>query len=485
MSNFYFDIYFQEPLAGIMNSQGLQRWHYIFFGVAIFFIIIAILAYTNNPLLFWGWEGELYWRFYTYISAGQRPFIDFFIEYPPISSYFIALPALFSRSLNHFEYLTFFVSIASFLALLGPFIVSWTFAVKSKLAAIYFKNEELVSSDLTATLEKTKHSHSLETIQSINRWNSIYLILLIPSFTLITTRYDIFPAFFSFLGVCLYLISLDSSKKIWVWLAYLSLSLATFIKIYPVLIIFLFLVLDLWRIKMNNILIGIISFIVFLTPTIYFSVAGNEKFQGFLNYQTASRDLQIESVWASASFGLEKLGLVEPSKIVLQSGAFEISNQYAKNLGKINLYIIALIFIISSIILIINLKPWKEKFNLDVTRYRLPSKFEITQLAIIGSLFVISTFLLWNKVLSPQYLIWIVIMLPLLGLINLTKKQSLQIGIAWLTILILTFILYPLSYDELIKQNTLHVIILLFRNSLLFLWWIWLFKKLTQVNTYQ
>lgn len=468
-----------------MKRPDLQKWHYIFFGLAIFFIVIAILAYTNSPLLFWGWEGELYWRFYTYISADQRPFINFFIEYPPISSYFIALPALFSRTLNHFEYLTFFVAIASFLALLGPFIVSWTFAAKSKLNALYTRNEELVSPNLANDQRKTKLEQSLEIIKNINRWNSIYLILLIPSFTLLTTRYDIFPAFFSFLGVCLYLISLDSSKKIWVWLAYLSLSLATFIKIYPVLIIFLFLVLDLWRRKMNNILIGIISFIVFLTPTVYFSVAGNERFQGFLSYQTASRDLQIESIWAGASFGLEKLGLVEPSKIVLQSGAFEISNQYAKNLGKINLYIITLIFIISSIILAMNLKPWKEKFNLNITKYRLPSKTELTQLAIVGSLFVITTFLLWNKVLSPQYLIWIIIMLPLLGLINLTKKQSLQIGIAWLTILILTFILYPLSYNELIKQNTLHVIILLFRNSLLFLWWIWLFKKLIQVYTYQ
>jgi hypothetical protein len=440
-----------------MNWLKFQKWQYIFIFVFIFFTAISIAAYNNSPVLFWGWEGELYWRFYTYVSRGEMPFINFFIEYPPFAAYFIAIPALFSRSFSQLQFLSFFASISAILALSVPFIFNWTF---SKI-----QNGSTAINKTSATLL------------------SIYLLLLIPNFTLLTTRYDVFPAFFSFLGICLYLISLKRSKWIWSFSAYLILAIATFIKIYPILIIVLLVLLDIWRRKWLNIGTALVALFLISLPTTYFVINGQQNFQSFIQYQTASRDLQIESIWASVAFGLEKVKLLEPSVIQLQSGSMELTNAYAKSLARQNLLIIAFILAISFLALIFKLKPWKDKTSWSLSeikqiKFRIPTQDEIIRLTVIGSLFLITTFMLWNKVFSPQYLLWVILLLPLLGLLEYSRKELMNIGIGWFLISLLTLIIYPLSYGALTATQTPMVIVLIWRNLLILAWWWWLIKEL-------
>jgi hypothetical protein len=483
-----------------MNKLGLKNWHYIFFGVALFFALVAKLAYDNNPLLAWGWEGELYWRFYSYISAGQQPFVNFFIEYPPISAYFIALPAIISKSFSQLEYLTSFALITSGLALSVPFILTKTAEKiwhKNSIEKIELKHLQITQSTNTDTAslddynERETHNIPNENIgienysnypleEAINFWNSKYLLLLIPSFTLITTRYDIFPAWLSLVGICIWIVSLRKPSWFWPAVSYTLLAIATFVKIYPILIILVLALLDLWRRKWFNLIILVITILLTAMPTAYFVLNGQDRFQGFVNYQTASRDLQIESIYASVAFGLEKLNIVETSKVIVQNGAMELTNDYAKLVAKVNLYILAIIFILSFLIVLIKLKPWGKINSLKEIKFSIPSQARLINLSVLGSLFAVSTFMLWNKVMSPQYLIWILVLLPLLSIINIDKITMIKVSTNWFIILFLTFLIYPANYSGITNREIASVIILLTRNIFLIWWWIWLLRKMVQ-----
>ncbi|MEI7603574.1 MAG: glycosyltransferase 87 family protein [bacterium] len=395
----------------------------ITFLVSLIFAILSIPDYIGNGL--WGWERTLYFRIYDYISHGQIPYKDFFIEYPPLAPYFITFPLSFTNGFSN----PIFASL--YCLLVGLWII------------IYF----LISNSLLLKLAIDK--------KTIAKYSLISLLCLILTGTLVFTRYDIFPAILTAIGVGLYILYLNKNKRIIFIIAILLIVLAGFLKLYPFLIIPLLIMTEIFRAKWTNIIISILIFLIILFINIPFILSGSGRFQDFLKYQT-ERDIQIESTYASGLFLLEKAGFIK-TNVTIQYGALEINNDYTETIGKTSLPLIGL-----------GCAAIYALFGYFLTRFKkhILSYEKITHIIVLFSITLISIFLFFNKVFSPQYIIWIITFIPLLALLSKDehKKDRKKILIILISITSLTLLVYPLLYNLIQKKELIGQLLLFSRN---------------------
>ena len=66
-------------------------------------------------------EGGLYHGIYENISQGKMVFRDFFIEYPPLSTYFITFPIFLDEGINRIDFMKLYIVLTG-VWLLGYFI---------------------------------------------------------------------------------------------------------------------------------------------------------------------------------------------------------------------------------------------------------------------------------------------------------------------------------------------------------------------------
>jgi uncharacterized membrane protein len=83
---------------------------------------------------------------------------------------------------------------------------------------------------------------------------------------------------------------------------------------------------------------------------------------------------------------------------------------------------------------------------------------------LVGTAAAVAVWVLFGKVLSPQYLLWLV---PLVALCVGRKPAKLAFPIGLLAAIGLTHAVYPNRYDELIRLDTLPIVLLATRNALL------------------
>jgi hypothetical protein len=76
----------------------------------------------------------------------------------------------------------------------------------------------------------------------------------------------------------------------------------------------------------------------------------------------------------------------------------------------------------------------------------------------------VAVWILFGKVLSPQYLLWL---LPLVALVIGQKPAKLAFPMALIAALGLTQAVYPGRYDELVRLESLPIWLLVARNALL------------------
>lgn len=181
------------------------------------------------------------WWYHIYgenILKGLMPYRDFFPEYPPLSLVFFTIPQLFG---TEWFSLVYYLQIVVFLVL-GAYLIK-------KLSG--------------------------------NFWIWIALILSLGS--LLWERFDIFPAVFSLLS--LYLLIQKRYNY-----SYLSLSMATLIKFYPLA---LFPILILYSRKFKSSLFYFLP--IFLIFGLILSLGGKEGLLKLISYHT-DRGTQPESV---------------------------------------------------------------------------------------------------------------------------------------------------------------------------------------------
>ncbi|MET8750212.1 glycosyltransferase family 87 protein [Streptomyces sp. NPDC004667] len=172
---------------------------------------------------------------------------------------------------------------------------------------------------------------------------------------------------------------------------------------------------------------------------------------GFLGNQ-GSRGVQVESLGGSALMAARLVHLW-PGKINFQYGAFEYVGPYVSSIARASLALTVIGFLL--------LLLWRVKAN----RWSTATPFDAALCAIM-------VFTVTSRVISPQYMIW------LLGLaaVCLTSRHTTQRPIAWLLVVAtaLTTLIFPVWYgSDILTNSTLGTILLCTRNGLLLYATVW------------
>jgi hypothetical protein len=182
-------------------------------------------------------------------------------------------------------------------------------------------------------------------------------------------------------------------------------------------------------------------------------LAGGTKVFSFVAQQQ-ERGIQIESVMAtpwmwSAKFGSANLFFDD---VVLTN---QVSGPLVKELASVSNYILFIALAITAFLAIRAVRAGRDR----------------TQVFVLAALTGVLDLIVFNKVGSPQFMIWLAVPLVALVYFGINKsKVALAMGAA---ILLLTQLLYPVFYIELLGLETMPLVLLTVRNLLLVALLIW------------
>jgi uncharacterized membrane protein len=389
------------------RSDGRRWWTLLAFFLVHGFIIAVPFRtiYTTRGISGVG----LFFKAANRLLAGQVPYRDYLLEYPPAALVFFTLPRVagerFSAYYNAFDFEVFCAQAVILLLL---------FLIARK------RNEEPAI------------------------MLAAYTVFVLAAGPIVIQQFDIFPAALALAAVYCY-----SRRRFSAAAA--MLALGTLTKVYPLLLAPVF-AIPLWRRRsFADLRRGAIAFfattIVALLPLL---IVAPTALRSFLGYHT-SRGIQIESTYGSLVLVVDKLGLITAG-IGMSFGSWNVSGLLADALVPI------------SAVLLAAAVAWA---LIRVNRVAAAGSWELvddTSVIALASLLVIGCGLLASKVLSPQYLIWL---LPFVPLVPAAARRT--VWPLFVVIGILTYYIFPTNYIRLVYDDAATIAVLVLRNLLLVL----------------
>jgi hypothetical protein len=411
----------------------LNKGVFLFGGFLLFTIFLAFANNLETGNMDWDYDGVLYHFVYEHISLGHVPFRDFFVEYPPLAAYVLALPALLAN------------------------LISTTFT----FGTVGFNNSVLVFVSLLLGLF---HFVTYQNSPLKNRktnfllWCCVYGSALV-SHQVFFGRFDYLPALMSSFGILAYLKYLQIQKHKFFILSVVLICLGVFVKIYPLLFLILIVLFEILLKRYKNLVWVSLIFAIGVGINLYFYSIGSENFAKFLQYQTANRDLEVGSIMAGFTFVLDWLKLIPKEQIVFQNAATELGGVTAKLLAKFSLPLICGSVVYSVWYLFQNLKSKIKTLKIA----------QLQEVFVLSSLVLVGLFLIFNKVFSPQYLTWLYLLLPLLSFVNFAKYKDYLIWLLISPVVIsyLTFTVFPYHWKSLMLGKLDVIYLLNLRNLVL------------------
>jgi hypothetical protein len=355
-------------------------------------------------------DTTIYYKYASQMLNGAIPYRDFTIEYPPFSIPFILLPGyistLFGGSVE--DYLLAFQFESYLLAVGILVIISW-FLRKKYPAPSY-------------------------------TYRVLFLGLAFPliSFFLFR-RFDAAPAFL--LVLSFYLLYLYRP----VWSGFF-LGLAASAKLYPLLVLPLLLIYF-WRNKGNwkfTLWLSLGFMIAIGISVIPFLIISPNGLAAFLQYQ-GERGLQIESLFASIAWLGSQSGFAPAIKIYDHNSTGYVSSWTSWLLP------LSTLLSIGGMLALLGYFWW----TANPKRTKLDKDW-----LLYASFLVITWFIISNKVISPQYMIWLIPFFPFL------KTWRVWIGGVILALSAAAYLFEERGVDDYQWQP---MFITLIRNSLLLL----------------
>lgn len=338
------------------------------------------------------------------VLRGELPYRDFFIEYPPGSVPAFVPPALSSDSTT--GYITLFAN-------------QMALALVAALA-------------LTALVARRVWSESAWPVPALTF--AAAAVLLYP---VAVTRYDALVA----LTLAVAAACAVRGGRAATILAYAALGFGAAAKLVPALAA-LPLALVRWRSAVYGLVVFFAVVALFFGPAVL--LAGGQFAESFAYH--AQRGLQVESVGASV---LMQFGWIQ--EIVFEFGAFEARGRGTDFASSISLPVTAALLGLTALVV--------------YRKYRAghlgPALFPRYAAALILA------FMLGSKVLSPQYMIWLLPLLPLAA----PGAAGVGVSALFLAACWLTTQIFPVHYSDLLSLRSPGPELLLARNVLLaFLW---------------
>lgn len=325
--------------------------------------------------------GDFYVYFYwsDKFFQGLVPYKDYFLEYPPGAFLIFLFPRLFSS--DFYQYILLF----------------------SLIMTIFFL---------------------LQTVFLLERWQKtkkekLWLTILILSSALLLPlslmRFDLIPPFLILWAIVFLFRKAAFNSGIF-------LALATGVKIFPVALLPFF-VISFWqkdgRRKAAKMFTGyLLTLTLSFLPMIWL---GGEGFSYIFNYHFL-RDIEVESLPASILFAGSLFG---------QATTF---NGFASW----NISVVGWDRIVSQIFLVFGLTSFLLTYFWFYRKLKIKKQVESGDFLIIKAVLIgILIFIGFNKVFSPQYLIWLEPFV-LWFLLYLPRRKMMILGILWCLILLVT-----------------------------------------------
>ena len=403
-----------------MNIYSKNK-HFIFLSSYLFILIVLLfISYlifggnvnTFSPLAIS--DVVLYKNISDKIILGWIPYTNFHFEYPPLSALFFVLPRIFTS--NFIVYMYIF-SIISLLTAYFCIFISY------KILKLYYQKFDFKRIFLYCLI-----------------FILLYLILII-------FRYDIYSAFFTALGIFLYLLSYKIKNKTYHLLSYIVIVLGGLLKLYPFLILPIFFISDLKQNNLKAFFKTVIYGCVLIILNFYFIICAIPGILFFLKFHSG-RGIHIESFYSSIILFLYNNGIISDVSVVHNFCSLNLSGHIPILLSRLYPYIFFIIYC-SFIFFVFKRINWSKNLPKNI---------------IFSSTIVILIFVLFNKVFSPQYLLWL---FPMIFMLDVFNNKKYTISFIFLIATFLSVLIFPIYYEALVSLNYLIVLVLLIRNVLL------------------
>jgi hypothetical protein len=341
-----------------------------------------------------------YFRYASRIVRGELPYHNFFVEYPPFALVPFTLPRLVSASPFVWERLyTWQILLWD---LLGLGFITWA---------------------------------SLQLGRSLALTLGMYTLGLVAIGPLITQRFDLVPAVLILMALTAYM---DNRHK----MAWGALTLSTLTKAYAAVIAPLF-IIDLAmhfqprQIAFGLALLSLIGLVILIAVTAF----SPQTLMDFVTFHQ-QRGAEIESIYAN----LGLLAHIVTSAPLETSYEFMSVNASSPLVDRLVRYSLPITVLGLLALCALYYKHWNQP-----RRHR--------QMLVNYATGAILIFMVCNKVLSPQYLIWLLPLIPLTG--------SPMAAFMFVLAAALTTVLYPMNFGDLSAMAPWAVVTLTVRNVLL------------------
>lgn len=369
------------------------------------------------------YDVELYYDYASKMVSGLLPYRDFAVEYPPGALLVFLLPRLFVSS---------------------PEAYNTAFTVEMMLC-------DLACLFIMPFLARRLKLSPLSTL-------AIYTLAVISVGSIGIQRYDFAAAAVTL--AALFAFSRGNYKTAWVLLA-----VGTLVKLYPIALAPFFFLYQIRHQRWQSLVMPLLlSGALGVACCLPFWLASPDGFIHAFALQ-GGRNLQIESSYASVLFMLYGLGRVQLS--VFQGPvSWDMDSAYSSGIAQIAIVIMA---IAAAAVYISYYLPRKRK-NVLVNA---PPSAEAMGRIINFSLLVIIMLLLASKVVSTQFMVWLVPLVPLVSGRARHAVWPVFMAVGWLT-----WYIYPVHYWDLRYLYATPISAIFVRNVLLGLmaFWLWELK---------
>ena len=338
---------------------------------------------------------RIYHDWLTDVARGLRPFVDFPVEYPPLAWWFIQLPAHADRLTYYFR----FRAMTAGLEMVAFALLLWVASRRQPRRLSFVAGGYVVA---TTVLENVL----------FDRLDLGVLLILVSALAALVVA--------------------DASRtpSRWRLVAYAAIGVGTAFKVFPIILVPFLLLAD-WREheRPAAVALHVGAFLALAAlPTVAGFVVYGPEVLGFLAYHTA-RGLEFGSTWASVLWVLSFGG--PAIQMAVRYGCWESTGR-----GELALVRIASL---AAPVVLGGFFVWAVALGRRFTSRR----------AVLHAMLALSAFVLVSKVLSPQYLVWVV---PLLSLAAAelfpTRSQLCVFGILLIGACALTTLVWPLGMRD-------------------------------------
>jgi hypothetical protein len=358
-----------------------------------------------------------YTDIFTFLAYGQKmqaglvPYRDFVVEYPPLATPLFWLPVKFSHDWDSYAR-AFTVEVLCF-DLVGAGIALW------------------------ALRRLAPHVPPWGVMLAQPLW------LIAVGRGLVFARFDMVPAVLVLLAIALFALS----NQRWAWGV---LGLATVVKLYPVVIVPLFLLAAWGRRPRRQLMADVGAFVAaVLLPAVIVARGALQAMSSMFTYHL-DRGVEIETIYASLLLIAHIAG--DTARYTYGHGSVDLAAPLAPYFASLALPLTILTLGLIYALAWRDRRGWQDVADGTMIFDRLT---RLSALAILA-------FMLAGKVLSPQYLLWLY---PLAAVF--LDRRATRWWALYAVALALTHWIFPVHWDDLVALKLTPVIVLVVRNGIL------------------